>query len=150
MTIATGDAIQKFGAQSEITNGSRSIVAGAFSVIGDVLQYSNADDAPEAHMVMIATLAGALTDSGSIGIYGRRIDVQSTNDENVPTLSSPYEFLGSFPCGVGDASQDRTARITLSGAYSGQFWEFYFKNNTPQDLTSFRVWITPVTTGPKV
>ena len=149
MAIGTGDAIEKFGTQTAITDPAIAINSGAMSTQGNAVAWTNTDDAPEADILVEATFAAAPTANGTMSIYARKLNVRSTNDENTPTLTDNEDKrLGSFKLDSGLTTQVKTKRVLLPNGKASQEYEFYYKNNGGQNITSCQSWITPIALGP--
>jgi len=154
MPISTDALIDFFGTQDSIDDGSTSSVTNnSFSVAADITSWTNDDDAPFAVFVMRCQFGTAPTDGSLINIYGRKMNVQSTNDTPVPTAVNTDQYLGSFVVDgdVGTATNAYlvTSRISLPNHTTSQVYDFYFENKTRHTISSgWAAWITPCTKGP--
>lgn len=154
MAIGTDATIHYFGTQDTVTagGGTSAVVDGAYSASGDVVSggWTNDDDAPRAMVVL--QCQQATVGSGSISLYARRMNVQSTNDEPQPDSSFPGELIGAFTLDAGSATSTDMYLITearLPNVYTSQVYEFYIKNNTGQSIAAgWVMYVTPVTDGP--
>lgn len=153
MAISTDAVILFSGTQDEVTTGTPGTVAsGAFSVAGDTADWTNDDDAPLAGAVIKCQFDTTFPTAGSIGLYCRMMNIQSTNDE--PADSDSYHFLGSFKIPYGaTADVDFYAAIPLfeiPWLVTSQVLHFHIKNEgTGQTIgTGWQLWITPLTHGP--
>lgn len=159
MTIASKDAIYKFGTQTQVTVASPASVAnGAFSAASDVNDWTNTDDAPMATFVLVLQdLSAAATAGDSIGLYCKPLNiVNSTGDHQGPNANVPTLFLGSFQVDAVDpaATDDNYALgpVALPNMKSQQEFEFYIKNDLTTvsiDAADWELWITPCSMGPK-
>jgi len=157
MAISTNDALVKFGTQDTITTGTPSTVAdGAFSVAGDVdSTWTNDDDAPEGAAVLKCQFDTTMPTVGSIGLYARLLNVQSTNDVNAPDGSFGEIYVGAFPIDFGVAAGTEFWTVipgfAMPAVKSSQGIEWYIKNeDTGQTIgSSWALYITPKTVGPK-
>lgn len=151
MAISTNATIWVFGTQDEVTTGTPGTVAdGAFGDPGQ--DWTNDDDAPWASAVLKFQFDTTFPTAGSIGLYARLIDIQSTNDEQDD--SDGWHFLGTFKIGYGlTADTDYYAAIPLFAlpqAGASQVTRFKIKNEgTSQTIGSgWQLWVTPKTYGP--
>ena len=150
MAISTNSLIEFFGTQDDVTNASNSTVAaGAYSVAADIDDWTNDDDAPEAAAVLHYAAASSPTAGGSVGLYAILKNIDSTNDESVPTASDESaHLLGVFKIPNATSSYI-AARIRLPNTSTSQVYEFYLKNNTDQTMSNtWTLKVTPVTVGP--
>ena len=100
MAIGTNDTIQKWGTQDQIDDGSTATVAsGAFSEASS--SWTNDDDAPFAQFVLECQFDTTMPTVGSIDLYARPLNVQSTNDPGAPDTSNYNFFIGTFPIDFG-------------------------------------------------
>lgn len=150
MAIGTDSLIEFFGTQDDVTNASNStIAANAYSVAGDIDSWTNDDDAPEAAFVLGYVAGSAPTAGGYVALYARLENIDSTNDEAVPTASDESaHFLGTFK--IPNATSSYVSlRAVLPNTYSSQVYEFYLLNNTDQTMSNtWTLKVTPVTSGP--
>ena len=149
MALATGSAIDAFDTQIEVTVASPSaITTGAFSVQADVNSWTNTDDAPLAHFLLICQLATMPDAGSSITLYARQLNIESTNDAPQPDTSYEHTRIADFP--IDDGSSTATDMyllvhgIKLPNIETAQGYEFYLKNNSTQTITSaWDLFITP-------
>lgn len=150
MTIGTDALIDFFGTQDDVTNASNSAVAAdAYSVAADIDDWTNDDDAPEAAFVLHYTAASAPTAGGYVALYATLKNIDSTNDESVPTASDQSaHFLGVFK--VPNSTSSYVAlRAALPNTYTSQVYEFYVLNKTDQSMTdTWTLKVTPISPGP--
>lgn len=157
MAIGTDDAVLKIGTQTEVTSGTpAAISSGAFGLAdqGGTVAWANADDVELAAAVLKCQFATMPT-VGSIGLYARLLDVQSTNDLAAPASNFPAIFCGSFPInfGAGNATNFWTVihEFAIPIITTAQKIDWYLKNEaTAQTISaSWQLWITPKAFGPK-
>jgi hypothetical protein len=153
MAISTDATIWFFGTQDEVTSGTASTVSSAaFSDTDDTAEWTNDDDAPWASATLKYQFDTTFPTVGSIGLYAKLNNVQSTNDELDD--SDGYHFLGAFKIPYGaTADTDYYATIPLfevPQAGASQAILFKIKNEgTAQTIgTGWQLWITPKTYGP--
>ncbi len=157
MAIGTNDAIFKFGTQDEVTSGTPATIANnSFGKAdqGATVNWTNDDDAPLGAAVLKCQFDTTMPTLGSIGLYANLLNVQSTNDLNVPDANFEHIFVGSFPIDFGVAADvDFYTAIPLFQMPcigTSQAIDWYLKNdNTGQTIgVSWQLWITPITEGP--
>ena len=153
MAITVNDAIDKFGTQEEVTVlGSPvppAVSNGAFSTAASVNQWTNTDDAPGAVFVGKFNYSSAPTANGTVELYARLLNIQSTNDMTAPDSNFQQVFLGSFPLNDATGNQYSVLEADLLNTKSNQVYEFYLYNNAGQTLSSsWQLWVTPKTVGP--
>lgn len=154
MAISTNDAILKFGTQDQVDSTSGTVADGAFSVAGDIVAWTNDDDASRASAVLKCQFDVTMPTVGSIGLYARPINIEGTNDAPVPDANFEHYLVGVFPIDFGVAADtDFYTAIPvfqIPQMKASQEIEFYIKNEgTGQTIgTSWNLWITPITDGP--
>jgi len=155
MAIGTDSAIHFFGTEDEVTVASPGAVnAGAFSVTGDVNDWTNDDDAPMAVFKLKLTAAGlsaAPTAGELVSLYCRHMDVEGTEDTPVPDANYPHTYLGSFIVDAVDADQVHILTAELPNYETSQVYEFFIENNMTPNIASsgWELWVTPRTVGPR-
>jgi len=97
MTISTDAAIEFFGTQTTVTGTTATVADGAYSVTGSIVSFTNTDDAPQASVVAMLDWSVAPTANTSVNLYVRLIDIDSTNDQDVPDANFQHVYVGSFP-----------------------------------------------------
>lgn len=150
MAISTNALIEFFGTPDDVTNASNgTIAADAMSVAADIDSWTNDDDAPEAVFVLKYTSSSAPAAGGWVTLMARMDDVQSTNDESVPTASDQSaHILGRFRI-PNATSSFSSLRARLPNAKASQVYEFFILNKTNQTMTNtWELHVTPVTVGP--
>lgn len=155
MAIETNDAIVKFGTQDQVDSTAGTVATGAFSVAGDVdSTWTNSEEAPLGSAILKCQFDTTMPTVGSIGLYARLLNVQSTNDINEPDANFEQIFVGSFPIDFGVANDVDFYTVietfNMPAAGPAQAIEWYIKNEgTAQTIgTSWNLWITPKTEGP--
>lgn len=155
MAIGTNDVILKFGTQDQVDSTAGTVANDAFSVAGDVdSTWANDDDAPRGAAVLKLQFDTTAPTVGSVGLYARLLDVQSTNDSPIPDSNFEHYLVGVFPLDFGVAADvDYYTTIPvfqMPMIYSGQIIEWYIKNEaTGQTIgTGWNLWITPISDGP--
>ena len=157
MAIGTNDNIDKFGTQDVVDDTSTSLITNtSFSVAADIATWTNDDDAPLANFVLECQFdtTAPTDDVGSIDLYARVLNIQSTNDPGEPSATNKNYYLGHFPIDwtiandVNYFSYIYGAR--LPNTQTSQQYDFYIHNNaTGQQIgVDWNMWITPLTEGP--
>lgn len=153
MTIGSGDVILKFGTQDTVSSGNTSAVAnGNCSVTGDAATWTNDDDAPFADFVLQVDPASAPSAGGTVVLYDRLHDIDSTNDAPVPDANYKGQRIGSFLIDA-DASAHYVpitgGPVPIPGQYTSQVHEFYIENRIGVSIDAgWTLKVTPVTYGP--
>lgn len=153
MPIGTNDTIESFGTQDTVHSAPATVADGAFSIAGDVSQWTNDDDAPYGYFVLALTaagLGGAPSAGATIDLFTRLMNVQGVNDSLTPEADFEHYFLGSFPVNNADADQRMVlGPVRLPNLITSQIHEFYILNNTGVALgATWELYITPTTLGP--
>ncbi|MCK4501121.1 hypothetical protein KAU11_11540 [Candidatus Babeliales bacterium] len=147
MAIDTDDAIDKFGTQDAVTTTGASTADDAFTSAGS---WTNDDDAPSASAVGTFTFATAATAGTVVNLYARLMNIQSTNDQEVPDANYQNTYMGSFPVNDGSTSPQYIAiDIYLPNTMTSQVYDFYIENKAGQTISAnWSLHITPKSIGP--
>jgi len=157
MTIATNDAIRKFGTQTTVSAGGGTsavaATAGTYSAAADAATFTNTDDVPLAAFVLTMQYPSGTITTGGIQLQARLLNIDSTGDNPAVTANWIGHNLGSFTTGTGmSAATDYSLDIgpvELPTTKSGQEYEFYLVNNCGVQITAgWTLKITPLTDGP--
>ena len=157
MAIGTDDSILKYGTQDAVDSSSAAVLDDAFSVAGDVVEWENDDDAPEASFVLVANFSTAPGVNTSINLYARLNEVQATGDDTeIPDANHQVHLLGAFrPNNVTTEQHLAISRAVLptvgrqAGAIGSQRYTFFLENKTGQSLpAAWELLVTPMTLGP--
>jgi len=149
MAISTDAAIEFFGTQDTLGTSSAAVADGAYSIAGDLSTWVNDDDAPQASVVLLANFSVAPDANSSINLYLRPLDIQSTNDQDVPDANFQHTYVGSFPVNDVTTAQYINIQISLPNNTTSQNYEFYVENKTGQSLPAgWDIFVTPKTLGP--
>lgn len=144
----SNEAIVKLGTPKTLEANGASIVNNALAQANDATYGIAADGAyyPDAKFVLAATFATAPTENTTLALYARPINIDSTNDAEVPETTRPTVYIGIFA--VNDVT---TAQYIELLAYNMP-WEaeYYLHNNgTGQPLSAgWTLKVTPCTIGP--
>lgn len=149
MAIGTDSAIEFFGTQDTLGTSSAAVADDAFSIAGDLSTWTNDDDAPQASVILLANFSVAPDANSVINLYVRPLNVQSTNDGDVPDANFQHNFRGSFPLNDVTTAQYITIQISLPNTKTSQEYEFYVENKSGQSLPAgWDIFTTPKTLGP--
>jgi hypothetical protein len=149
MAIGTNALVEVFGTQDTLGTTSGSVVNDAFSVAGDLSTWTNTDDAPRASVTLSATFSVAPTQGSVVNLFLRLLDVQSTNDQEIPDADYGHVYVGSFPVNNVTSAQYQAIDISLPNGSTSQQYEFYVENKSGQSMSAgWDIYVTPKTYGP--
>ena len=149
MSISTDAAIEFFGTQTTVTGTTATVADGAYSITGDIVQFTNTDDAPQAAVVAMLDWSVAPDANSSVNLYVRLMNIDSTNDQDVPDANFQHVYVGSFPINDVTTNQYIAIDISLPNTASQQVYEFYIENQTGQTIqANWTLKVTPKTLGP--
>jgi hypothetical protein len=156
MAIGENATIEFFGTQDTVTlaGGTSAVTDTSFSASGDVVSggWTNDDDARYAEMVLTFQYPSGTIDTGGIHLYGRKLNIDGTDDEGQPDSSHGHKYMGSFATDSGlAATTDISAavEIVLDNNHTSQIWEFYVENQCGVTMTAgWTLKITPKAIGP--
>ena len=154
MAIGADSLIDFFGTQDSVDDGGTSAITdGSFSVAADVATWTNDDDAPNAVFVLRCQWGTAPTDGSVINLYGRKLNVQSTNDSPIPSANNLDQYIGTFTVDGDVATATDAYHVTnwlvLPNHVTSQQYDFYLENQSGQTISAgWAMWITPATKGP--
>lgn len=144
--MATGDPILAVGTTKTL-EASGASCADAAVVQADDATYTLSSDAAnwaDAEFVLVGAWATATGIEGKkVHLMARPLDVQSTNDTEVPEAARPTHFVGSFsPNGVTS-----TQYMVIDGLYAQDLprkADYYLSNATGQTLSAgWSLYVTP-------
>lgn len=149
MAISTNAAIEFFGTQDTLGSSSAAVADAAFSIAGDLSTWVNDDDAPQASVVFKADFSVAPDANSSINLYLRPLNIQSTNDQDIPDANFLHTYVGTFPLNNVTTAQYISLIIDLPNNATSQNYEFYVENQSGQSLPAgWDIFVTPKTLGP--
>jgi len=149
MAIGTDDVIHKFGTQDTLGTSSSAVSDGSFSVAGDLSTWTNDDDAVMAQVILEANFSVAPDASSYANLYLRLLNIESTNDADVPDGNFAHVFVGAFPLNNVTTAQYCPITIPLPNTKTSQEYEFYVENLSGQSLPAgWDIHVTPVSYGP--
>lgn len=151
MAIGTDSAIEFFGTQDTLGTSSAAVANDAFSIAGDLSTWTNDDDAITASVILLANFSVAPDTNSLINLYLRPLNIQSTNDGDVPDADFQHLYVGSFPLNDVVTVQYILITISLPNTKTSQEYEFYVENKSGQSLpAAWDIFVTPKTIGPHV
>ena len=149
MAISADALVEFFGTQDTLGTSSAAVADAAFSIAGDLSTWTNDDDAPRASVTLLANYSVAPDANSVINLYVRPLNIQSTNDQEIPDANFTHTYVGSFPVNDVTTAQYVAIDISLPNAYASQQYEFYVENSTGQSLPAgWDLYVTPKTYGP--
>lgn len=149
MAISTDAAIEFFGTQDTLGTSSAAVSSTNFSIASDLSTFTNDDDAPQASVTLFVDYSVAPTASSSISLFLQLLNVQSTNDNDVPDANFQHVFVGAFPVNNVTTAQYITIDIALPNGKTSQEYVPFIQNNTGQTIPAgWDMFITPKTIGP--
>ena len=153
MTIGADSAIHFFGTQDTLGGTATAAVAdAAFSTIHattGLVAWTNDDDAPEASIISECNFSVAPDAGSTVSLMARKLNIVSTNDQDVPDANNPHTFLGFFPLNDVTTAQYIEIDIALPSGKTSAEYEFYVQNNSGQSMPAgWDMYITPRTIGP--
>lgn len=157
MAIGTDSAIIFFGTQDEVTSGTPATISdGAYGLSdqGATVNWTNADDAPLGAAVLKLQFDTTAPTVGTVSLYARLFNLQSTNNAGAPDANYETLFVGSFPLDYGVAADvdyfTYIETFSMPAIETAQRIDWYLKNEgTGQTIgVSWQLWITPKTEGP--
>lgn len=149
MVISTDAAIEFFGTQDTLGTTSAAVANDAFSIAGDLSTWPNDDDAPFASVVLLSNFSVAPDANSVINLYLRLLNIESTNDQDVPDANFLHKYVGSFPLNDVTTAQYTSIDIVLPNTVTSQNYEFYVENLSGQSLPAgWDIFVTPKTIGP--
>ena len=149
MAITTNALIEVFGTQDTLGTSSAAVANDAFSIAGDLSTWVNDDDAVTVSVILLADFSIAPTANTSINLYLRPLDIQSTNDQEIPDANFQHTYVGSFPLNDVATAQYINIQISLPNNVTSQNYEFYIENHSGFSLEAgWDIYVTPKTLGP--
>lgn len=144
--MAAGDPILAVGTTKTLEASGASITNGSV-VQADDANYSLSSDAanwPDAEFVLVCAFASSSSIEGKqVNLYARPLDVQSTNDTEVPEAGRPTHRVGSFTVNGVTSTQ----YIVLDSLYASDLPRsaaYYLHNETGQTISSgWALYVTP-------
>jgi hypothetical protein len=154
MAIGTDALIEFFGTQDDLSNTTSAVSNDAFSDgTNDLSAWTNDDDAPEAEFVFKGQFpSGTLDANPHFNLYARLIDIDGTDDTEVPDANNLANHICTFNWPVDQgATTDAVVKATgrLPNVETSQVYHFYLENKSGVSLSaSWSLKVTPKTVGP--
>ena len=152
MAIGSNDSILKFGTADPLDDTSGSVASAAFSVAGDLLTWTNDDDAPLAHFLLRCTFATAPAANRRVVLYAQMLDMTASNYDAPVVGSDDYigiPLVGFQPQTVNTAQNLPSTIVELPVQETSQIYQFFLKNDTDQTISAgWDLIVTPVAHGP--
>lgn len=144
MAINVGAAIINYGTRAVVHDGAtQAVVNGAYS--NDPVSWTNSDDVGSVSFMFSWQYAsGTLADSAHVEVYVRLLNIDGTNDANVPDDDYPETLIGTIQVDAALAATTTqyapALDIPLPAFETGQAMEFYFKNRTGVTISAGWDW----------
>ena len=143
-----GETIIKLGTPKNLEANGASIANNTLAQADDATYSVSADGAyyPDAKFVIAATFATAPTEGTTLALYARPLDIDGTNDAEVPETTRPTVFIGTFT--VNNVTTAQYAELIAQDVP----WNaaYYLHNNgTGQTVSAgWTLKVTPRTVAP--
>ena len=144
----SGETILKFGTPKTLEASGASIANNTL-VQADDASYSVASDGayyPDAKFVISVTFGTAPTEGTTLALYARPLDIDGTNDAEVPETTRPTVFIGTF-----SVNNVTTAQYIELLAQDVPWSASYYIHNNGTGQTVSAGWtlkVTPCTVAP--
>jgi len=149
MAIDANTAVEFFGTQVDLDSTSAAVVDAAFSVVGDLITWTNTDNAVVANIILSANYTVAPDANSSVNLYLRPINIVTTSDQEAPDGNFQHSYVGSFPVNDVTTAQLSSINIALPNVLTAQEYEFYIENVTGQTIPAgWTLYITDKAIGP--
>lgn len=149
MAISADTSIEFFGTQDDLGNTSSAVTNNSFSAAADLVEWTNDDDVMVGAMILEATWSVAPTANTSVTLFAQLMNIQSTNDMEVPTANFQHVVLGDFPVKNITTIQRVPIDIALPNTATSQVYQFFIRNNSGQTISAgWKLLITPKAVGP--
>jgi len=151
MTIGADAGIHFFGTADALGTTPATVVDAAVSLVGDLSEWTNDDDAPMASAVLTFETDTTGTANTTIELYMQQLDLVSTNDSEAPDVTNfLHKHVGTFyHNNPSVALQYANILFALPNNKTSSVYNFYIVNNTGQTIAAtWELTITPVTLGP--
>lgn len=122
------DEVEGFGTPDVVSNASSLVLTNGFSIVGDIDEWINTDNAREATAILTFTPSAITTDADTIKLYASKNLVDGVKSEIFPSATNKKQLLATFIVGVSAAEQTVTAEIQLDNCVGGQAFAFAVEN----------------------
>ncbi len=151
MAIGENAAIHIFGTADILGTAPAAVADGDASLIGDLSEWTNDDDAPMASVVLEFATATTGTANTTIDLYMAQAELVGANDAESPdTTNFLHTHVGTFfHNNPSTAVQYAQVMISLPNNKTSAKYNFFIVNNTGQTIAdTWDLTITPITIGP--
>jgi len=149
MTIGADANIDVFGTQDTLGTSSSAVADGAFSVAADLSTWNNDDDVREGFAIISPNFSIAPDANSGVDLFIRPLNIQSTNDAEVPDANMLQGFLGTFDLNDVTTAQYPWMFFRIPNSYTSSDYEFYTLNNSGQSMPAgWDMFVTPITNAP--
>ena len=144
----SGETIIKLGTPKTLEANGASIANNTLAQADDANYSISADGAyyPDAKFVLAATFGTGPAEGTTLALYARPLDIDGTNDAEVPETTRPTVFIGTFS--VNNVTTAQYAELIVQDVP----WNasYYLHNNgTGQTLSAgWTLKVTPCTVAP--
>ena len=144
----SGETILKLGTPKTLEASGTSIANNTLAQAADATYSVSADGAyyPDAKFAIAAAFAAAPTEGTTLALYARPLDIDGTNDAEVPETTRPTVFIGTFVVNNVTTAQyiELLAQdVPWNAAY------YIHNNGTGQTLSAgWTLKVTPCTLAP--
>lgn len=151
MAIPVGALIEWRGTTKTLESGAGSTLTNNSLAAASTANYDTASDgegAPDGEFVASFAYASAPTEGTLIGLYARPLDIDGTNDAEVPEAARPTRAIGAFP--VNNVTSTQYALCVGRNLPKAAT---YYLHNAATGQTISAGWtlkVTPLTLTPKV
>jgi len=141
------EAVYKYGTNKVLEASGSSTVANAFTQANDAsVTASDHNDFTLLDFTLSGAFSVAPTAGEVINLYARLLDIDGTNDSQVPSANYLATYLGSF---LVDAVTSTQYVPLYNVSLPGRSFDCYIENKTSQTLTgNWVLKVTPKTIGP--
>lgn len=144
----SGEITVVFGTQKTLEASGASIANNALAQADDADYSISADGSsyPDARFVLACAFGTAPTEGTTIVLYGRPLNIDSTNDAEAPEVTRPVQYIGAFV--VNNVTTTQYMELTAFDVPAEA--SYYIHNNgTGQTLSSgWTLKVTPRTYKP--
>ena len=149
MTIGTDATIGVEGTQDTLGTSSAAVADAGFSIAGDLSTWINDDDALGGFLILLANFAVAPDANSSINVFIRPLNIQGTNDAEVPDANMQQGYIGSFSLNDVTTAQYPWIAFTIPFFKTSGEFEFYLENDSGQSLPAgWDIYVTPTAPAP--
>ena len=151
MAIGANAAVWFYGTKDDLASSSALVASNGFSIASDLITWTNDDDATHVAITVEFTQDVAAADFGGHNIFFRALNVDGTNDDEIPEIEYPHYFMGFFPAlnAILTTQRSTLAPIALPIYKTSSVWEVYLENKSGEEIDAgWTVFITPMSLGP--